>query len=475
MIGPPFTGHFRQIVDTPRGLQAFQPSTEVKKEPGRPFQPTETALLKSYNAASEDEKTQFNLELGRNFYDSKGNDVAAELKEKPQANGDGDGATANGVAGNDQVASAIEERSKGLKGPKYCQSCTIDCTKRCFHYSKPLKPDAGYKELNLCSACFFSDRLSSGYRASDFVWIDGEDNDEVKNNNWTDAEIIALLEALENFDESWNQVADKVGTRTKEECVLKFLQLEIEDQYQETAVGGANYGSLDQGRTPFAQVENPIVSVLGYLVSLTEPQVAAEASGRSIKEMRKIQDRRIEAGQGGSPTKVPERSADSMEVDETPSSTAIAPMSKQQTDAAVTRDVANATFAAAAARASALASNEERELTRLVSAAVNIELEKMELKLKQFAEMESALQRERQELEKGRQQLFLDRLAFRKRVIETQEALRTAGAKGGEEGARMAGDINSGSLGADQYGLVKDGMSNAAGAEPPAGGVNFEI
>ena len=85
--------------------------------------------------------------------------------------------------------------------------------------------------------------------------------------------------------------------------------------------------------------------------------------------------------------------------------------------------LATVPISATAARAAALASHEEREMTRLVSAAVNTTLQKFELKLQQFNEMESILQAERRELERGRQQLFLDRLAFKKRVKEVQEGV----------------------------------------------------
>ena len=83
-------------------------------------------------------------------------------------------------------------------------------------------------------------------------------------------------------------------------------------------------------------------------------------------------------------------------------------------------------------------------MTRLLSAAVNVTLQKMELKLKYFDEMEAILQAERRELERGRQQLFLDRLAFRKRVRETQEGMKTAAMNGGDMKMAMGGaDSNS--------------------------------
>ena len=372
--------------------------------------------MKAYKASTEQEKVQFNLEIGRSIYDQRGRDIAAELKEKEKPQANGEVATTNGALGTDSVSKAIEERIKEPHNPVYCDSCAIDCTKGRFHYAPKasIPPAVQAKSLDVCPNCFWNGRISNTTLSSDFVWLEdrGEDVPE-KDAPWTDAELLLLLEALERFDENWNSIADYVGTRTREECVIKFLQLEIEDKYHEPAANGPSYGALDEGRLPFCQAENPVLSVLGYLASLSEPSVAAAAAGRSIDQMSKMRRKRLEAGQGGEEEKSVSKAEDSMDVDAEPTDTDQVTIHDTQSSPDAVRDVANTTFAAAAARSAALASNEEREMTRLVSAAVNITLEKMELKLQQFSEMEAALQKERRDLERGRQQLFLDMLAFR--------------------------------------------------------------
>lgn len=35
------------------------------------------------------------------------------------------------------------------------------------------------------------------------------------------------------FKDDWNKIADHVGTRTHDECILRFLQLPVEDPYLE--------------------------------------------------------------------------------------------------------------------------------------------------------------------------------------------------------------------------------------------------
>lgn len=487
-IGPPFTGHFRVIADTPRALQQFQPGPDVKKEPGRKYDPTDNSVTRAYKSASEQEKLDFNLEIRRNIYDHKGRDVMADLKDKPQTNG-GD-ATTNGTSGDDTSNRTLDAIAKEPRKPIYCNSCAIDVTKGRFHYAKPV-PELKNQTItvDVCSACFFDARISSKTEQHEYIWLEEKgSNIPEQDEPWTDAELLLLLEALERFDDSWNQIADYVGTRTREECVVKFLQLEIEDKYLDTDVGGPSYGALDEGRVPFAQSDNPVLSVLGYLASLSEPKIAAAAAGRSIEEMSKIRRRRLENGQGGAAAAEAEgtKAEDSMEVDaagispqahdDNQVAAAAAAAADGPTSRDMMRDVANTTFATVAARSAALASNEEREMTRLVSAAVNMSLEKMELKLQQFSEMEAALEAERRELEKGRQQLFLDRLAFRKRVSETQEALKTASLRGGEEGARMAGEVGVGTGEGEKLMLVREGAAtNDAVEGPSTGSVNYEI
>jgi SWI/SNF related-matrix-associated actin-dependent regulator of chromatin subfamily C len=44
------------------------------------------------------------------------------------------------------------------------------------------------------------------------------------------------------YKDDWNKVCEHVGTRTQDECILKFLQLPIEDPYLEG--NGSSIGPL---------------------------------------------------------------------------------------------------------------------------------------------------------------------------------------------------------------------------------------
>lgn len=446
------TGHFRIIADTPRGIQPFQPAPGSRATEGTPHESTRRGLLRAYREASPQSKVDLNLEIRRNIYDQTGKDVTASIKEKET---NGDNPAPNGVS---SAESAIEETAKEPKKAVYCYSCGIDCTRTRFHYARSGPSSTGSAaskvRYDLCGDCFCNGRKPESHQQWDFVKLEDEDYTTIPDREkpWTDAELLRLLEALELFDDNWDSIADHVESRTREECVLKFLQLEIEDNYLENNAREApSYGPLDQGRLPFSRSENSVMTVVGFLAGMSEPDVAAAAAGRSVSAIRTSLRKRLEGGMGGeSPGKEKGKEKeglkteeDSMEVDAVDS-----PQATDENQVAVHEDPSQAqptletiAVASSAARAGALASIEEREMTRLVSSAVNTTLEKLELKLQQFSEMEKALQDERRELERGRRQLFLDRLAFRKRLMAAEEAMRAASLKGGEEGARMIKDV----------------------------------
>ncbi|KKY16536.1 putative rsc complex subunit [Diplodia seriata] len=454
-IGPPFTGHFKITADTPRGLQPHQPAPKPAVTVGKPL--TATDRLASQTPAS---KEDLNLEIRRNAYESNGKEVTpADTKEKP-ANGEGSTANGTPLADSKSLVDALKEPGRQVN----CFSCGIDCTRVHYHNTKSAPHSASGKtaamlKYDLCPNCFLEGRFPSSSAASDYTKIENDKYSGIPDRNapWTDGETLRLLEALEMFDEDWNQVAEYVGDRTREECVLKFLQLEIEDQYLEeqenaskTELTGGNLSYLSNGRLPFTQADNAVLSVMGFLAGLADPAVTAAAAGKSVDEMKRALREKLE--KGGAPSaesdkgKEKEASAapaaaqvkneDSMEVDaNSPQATDAVAL---QTDASKPANpYATVPLALSAARSAALASHEERNISRLVSSAVNVELQKMQLKLQQFSELEQVLSAERRDLERRRQQLFLDRLGFQKRMRSVEDAFKRAAISGPQDGMKI--------------------------------------
>ena len=434
MIGPPFVGHFRITADTPRGLQAFQPSTKVESTSGQPFGQTERALT-----TTPLKKTELIMEGRRNVFDRNGKDLTSVT----EAQANGEGSSINGVPDTDATTKTVEKLAKELTKPVYCRTCGVDCTRIRWHCAKTSGASGSTSTLyDYCASCFSLGKIDSDTNLVEYVKLEDLDYSTVQDRDtpWTDSELMRLLEAIELFDENWNSISDHVGSRTREECVMKFLQLEIEDGYLEDGPEADPYVALNTGHLPYNQSVNPVMSVVSFLAGMNSPAVAAAAVGRSVAELKSALEKERETGRLGrefisgqeeSATKPTEevKNEDSMDIDN-----AASPPADNQNQVALphgTREssasLATIALASAAARAAALASHEERQMTSLVAAAVNISLEKFELKIAQFSEMESILQAERQELEKARQQLFLDRLAFKKRVREVQGALRKMG------------------------------------------------
>lgn len=452
------------IADTPRGLQPFQPAQNSLATPGKPHPSTDRAL-----SATPASKADLNLELRRNIYDDKGKEIKPSEESDKQANGDG--AAANGTGSANAATKAMDVVAREPIKTLNCFSCGVDCTRSRFHYTKsePVSGSADPNEIkyDLCPECYFQSRMPTNHRSSDFVKMEEPAYSHIpdKDAPWTDQEILLLLEGLETFDDNWEAVSKHVGTRTREECVLKFLQLDIQDQYLEDGpVNGAGIMKSLSGRSPISQLENPVMSVMSFLSQMADPSVVAAASGRSVAAMQKQLRAQLEKGMGGgdeAKDKGAVKSEDTMDVDETTVDNAA---TEDGGSALVVNDLATTALAVGAARSSALASHEEREVTRMIGAAVNLTLQKFELKMGQFAEMEEIVQAERRDLEKGRQQLFLDRLSFKKRMKEMENTFRQASLKAPEEGMRMMQEAVNTNPG-QRFGF----QSESEAADEPAG------
>ena len=84
------------------------------------------------------------------------------------------------------------------------------------------------------------------------------------------------------YKDDWNKVCEHVGTRTQDECILKFLQLPIEDPYLEG--NGSALGSLAYPTIPFSQSGNPVMSTVAFLASVVDPRVASAAAKAALEE-----------------------------------------------------------------------------------------------------------------------------------------------------------------------------------------------
>uniref|UniRef100_A0A5S6QJB8 SWIRM domain-containing protein n=1 Tax=Trichuris muris TaxID=70415 RepID=A0A5S6QJB8_TRIMR len=272
---------------------------------------------------------------------------------------------------------------------------------------------------------------------------------------WTDQETHLLLEALEMYRDDWNRVVDHVGTRTHEECIMKFLLMPIEDEYLEepTAMGPLAYQPL-----PFSQTGNPVMATIAFLASVVDPRVASSAALAALEKFKEIREdipsalveaqaRNIEtfgkqtgkldpevglatsgiAGteelankENGADAKAPvsENGIEATSDSKTPRTCKNAEVSIDPKSASceelkkAAQVLASTALAAAATKAKHLANVEERKIKTLIAALVETQMKKQEVKLRNFEEMENIMEAERESLDMQRMQLVHDRQTF---------------------------------------------------------------
>eukprot|EP00171_Calliarthron_tuberculosum_P013451 IDg13451t1 len=65
----------------------------------------------------------------------------------------------------------------------------------------------------------------------------GPGSKEVDDRIWTESETLLLLEALEMYGDNWELVAEHVGSKDKDQCVMQFVRLPIEDRFLDNPEG----------------------------------------------------------------------------------------------------------------------------------------------------------------------------------------------------------------------------------------------
>ncbi|WVW85712.1 hypothetical protein I302_107750 [Kwoniella bestiolae CBS 10118] len=422
-LGPPFTGHFRVTLDTPKGLSNLV-------HPGTRPNTGSLALTAQTNGVTPHPS---NLDLRKTIYQS------TSKSSKPISSDEATKlATTNGEA-----APKTQTFS--------CETCGTDCTRTRYHSIKD-------GEYTLCPSCFVTGRFPSTMFSGDFVRLDEETFKQSSGKDeWSDQETLLLLEGVEMFDDDWQNVAEHVGTRSKEQCIAKFLQLPIEDPYI-TSDPAADIGPLKYqagiNGLPFDGSENPVMSVVTFLASAVGPAVAAAAAQSALGELAKGLKRKRGDGEGSEKEKAVKMEKEGMVVDGEVSAQADESSTKDGenghgevvttiTEKAPTSDevsrAATIALSSAAAKAKSLALHEESKMSNLVSRLVSAQVKKVELKLKIFESLEEQLENEKRNLEIGKQQLFRDRLNVKKQLEKVEGLLKDLkenpqSAPGGETG-----------------------------------------
>ena len=387
------------------------------------------------------------LELRSNIYQTTAKasrEVTAEEAKTLAASAESSGAP-NGIGGGRALATFS------------CDTCGVDCTPVRYHSLK-------VKNFELCPPCYLDGRFPSTMFSGDFVKLTAVQAASAHStggtDDWTDQEVLLLLEGVEMYDDDWSLIEEHVGTRSAQQCIRKFLELPIEDPYLD-AESEASKGPLRYARLPFEQADNPVMSVVAFLAGVVGPGVAAEAAKTAMKELTNgkneegegekegekkegekegekddhvMEDSEKEKKSGessgnGEAEASKDKEAqpdDAMNVDSSPTTTATTANKPARSipHSKVAR-AAHLALSASARAARQLATAEETSIRTALSELVKLSLTKLELKMAQFEEMEELLEEERRSLESQRMALAAERMGLRKAV----EAVRAEVAK----------------------------------------------
>lgn len=282
--------------------------------------------------------------------------------------------------------------------------------------------------------------------------------------DWTDQELLSLLEAVEMYEDDWAAVEDHVGSRTAQQCIRKFLELPIEDPYLQTE---GSMGPLRFGKVPFEQADNPVMSVVAWLAGVMSPGVASQAAKTALHNLtdgdadvkkHEVEEKMAEDGTG-SRSGTPPPQTDGMNVDsperKKPSTTV--PHSKVVRAAKLALD-------SSAKAAETLAQAEDAHVKSTLANLIKLTLTKLEIKMSQFEELEELLEDERKGLESARLALLNERLGVKQSLDAVRAELKSNGVDTGivpslgttGQGTRMEG--------------VQEGMPLQGETGPIAGG-----
>ncbi|XP_038703804.1 SWI/SNF complex subunit SWI3B isoform X2 [Tripterygium wilfordii] len=317
--------------------------------------------------------------------------------EEKETKGQSSGAAGDvGVASFDSSSQVNRESTKRL-----CSGCKSVCSIACFACDK--------YDLTLCARCYVRGNYRVGVNSSDFRRV--EISEETKA-DWTEKDTLLLLEAVVHFGDDWRRVAHHVGGRSEKDCVNHFIKLPFGEEFsgyldsgkmdnkchqmkdQRTAESGlesigVSSPSKRMRLTPLADASNPIMAQAAFLSALAGVEVA-EAAARAALTAASGTDSKTGVGVPG----------------------ILARNTRQQADIASNGDTSPTTMGGASVEAKSMLEKEEQDLERAISGIVEVEMKEIQDKIVRFEELDLQMEKERQQLEQMKNQLFADKLSL---------------------------------------------------------------
>ncbi|KAI8985483.1 SWIRM domain-containing protein [Pilobolus umbonatus] len=229
-----------------------------------------------------------------------------------------------------------------------CCICNTDCSEIRYQCLK-------VKDYQVCTDCFLEGRFSSLYFSGDFIRIESEDERTGMEEDWREDETLRLLEGVDRYEDDWLLISEHVGSKSKEQCITRFLQLPINDEFLTAKLSQSELEDL-----PFAETSNPVMTTVAFLSGHVNPGIGAAAAKSALRELTRSGD----------------ISSESME------------------------EATRAALQNAVVAARKLAGYENQEIQHWTRLALKTMLDKLNMKVQQLDEVEKTIQSELNELEK---------------------------------------------------------------------------
>ncbi|CDO91817.1 unnamed protein product [Kluyveromyces dobzhanskii CBS 2104] len=229
MVEPPFTGEYETRYDAPRGLfpfQSYKPTLQL------PDMTRLKKIMTQLDTSPAAETSTLKRSSGQ-ISNDKTHDLS---KEGP--------GYASGIVNGTGSLGTVKENDGGISDPTGDEKNTSD---------------VGIED----------DRKPKRPKISQFV-----------DKDWSQEETYKLIELIKEHGTDWFKIAKSVGTKTPEQCILRFLQLPIEDAFfmNSKDLGVLKFGS----RIPFNRSDNPVMSTLAFLIGLVDPRIVQNLTKTAI-------------------------------------------------------------------------------------------------------------------------------------------------------------------------------------------------
>lgn len=100
---------------------------------------------------------------------------------------------------------------------------------------------------------------------------------------WTTKETLSLLEAIMCYGDNWNQVAERVGSKSRSDCVERFIQLPFGDRFLSDAGALQPVSRVEENSTASASLgaTDPLADVPSGDASKTSVAAAEQVNNNT--------------------------------------------------------------------------------------------------------------------------------------------------------------------------------------------------